>query len=138
MLAGDRSRLPEAEALVRKGVAPVLALSSIAETRSWIAATRLCDLGRYGRARVLCFAARPYSTRGEARTVARLAREHGWHSVVVVSSTYHLTRASILFHRCWNGALSFVGTPDSSWRLPYDWVSETGKLLVQETVERSC
>ena len=138
MLAGQRDRLATAEAVARQGIAPLLVLSSVSSTRSWRAATRLCDAGRYGRVRVLCFDAHPYSTRGEARTVARLARAHGWRSVVVVSSTYHLTRARILFRRCWSGRLSFVGAPTSWWWLPYDWASETAKLVYQETIQRSC
>jgi uncharacterized SAM-binding protein YcdF (DUF218 family) len=138
MLSGSHQRLPAAETLIRQGVAPVLALSSVAKTPTWKAAHDLCDAGRYAGARVLCFEANPYSTRGEAETVARIARSRGWRSVVVVSSTFHLTRASLLFHRCYAGRLSFVGAPETWWRLPEQWASETAKLLVQLTVERGC
>lgn len=139
MLSGDRERLPEALALVQRGIAPVLALSSVQQhTPRWEAARRLCSAKRYASARVICFDAEPYSTRGEAETVSRLAELKGWRSIVVVSSTYHLTRASLLFHRCFRGRLSFVGAPTVWWRLPLDWASETGKLLVQLTAERSC
>jgi hypothetical protein len=31
-----------------------------------------------------------------------------------------------------------VGAPSPWWRLPADWASETGKLLVQLTVQRGC
>ncbi|MGH3050066.1 MAG: ElyC/SanA/YdcF family protein, partial [Gaiellaceae bacterium] len=96
VLSGDEARLPPAEALIRRGVAPVLAISSVAKTPDWHTAVDLCHRGRYAGARVLCFEAKPYSTRGEARTVARIARARDWRSVVVVSSTYHLTRASLL------------------------------------------
>jgi len=88
--------------------------------------------------RVVCFEARPYNTRGEARGVARLAREHGWTRIVVVSSTFHLTRVKLLFQRCYSGRLWLVGAPLSWWRLPQEWGSETGKLAVQLTVERGC
>jgi uncharacterized SAM-binding protein YcdF (DUF218 family) len=138
VLSGSFRRLPPAERLIREAVAPVLALSSVAKTPKWHAARRLCAAGRYDGARVLCFEAAPYSTRGEAETVARLARARGWRSVVVVSSTFHLTRASILFHRCWKGRLSFVGAPTAWWKLPWQWANETGKLLVQEIAERGC
>ena len=138
MLSGSHLRLPEAEALARRGVAPVLALSSVDRSPNWTAAEQLCRSGRAGPARVLCFEATPYSTRGEAETVARLARAHGWHSIVVVSSTYHLTRAKLLFGRCFKGALSFVGVGDPWFRLPTDWVEETGKLAVQLVFERGC
>jgi uncharacterized SAM-binding protein YcdF (DUF218 family) len=138
VLSGSTARLPPAEQLIQDGVAPVLALSSVAATPNWKAARRLCRAGRYAGARVLCFEASPYSTRGEAETVARIARSRGWRSLVVVSSTFHLTRASMLFRRCYDGRLWFVGAPKTWWRLPQEWASETGKLLVQTTFERGC
>jgi uncharacterized SAM-binding protein YcdF (DUF218 family) len=138
VLSGSKTRLPPAERLIRSGVAPVLALSSVARASNWPSARRLCRAGRYAGARVLCFPAKPFSTRGEAETVARLARRNGWHSVVVVSSTFHLTRAKLLFGRCYSGRLYFVGAPTAWWELPQEWASETVKLIVQLTVERSC
>jgi uncharacterized SAM-binding protein YcdF (DUF218 family) len=138
VLSGSKRRLPPALALIRRGVAPVLALSTVERTKHWPQAERLCASHRYARARVVCFTAVPFSTRGEARTVARLARERGWHSVVVVTSTFHVTRAHMLFRRCFHGPLSVVGTGSTWWQLPEEWASETGKLLVQLTVERGC
>ena len=138
MLSGSKRRLPTALALIRRGVAPVLALSSVPRTRHWAEADRLCHSHRYAGARVVCFQAVPYSTRGEARTVVRLAAEHGWRSVVVVTSRFHITRAHMLFRRCWHGPLSMVAAPSTWWQLPVEWASETGKLLVQLTVERGC
>jgi uncharacterized SAM-binding protein YcdF (DUF218 family) len=138
VLSGASQRLPPALALIRRGVAPVLALSSVALTPKWKAGRRLCRARTYLSARVLCFTARPYSTRGEAETVARLARAHGWTRLVVVSSTFHLTRAKLLFRRCYHGRLWLVGSPYAWWRLPGEWATETGKLFAQLTVERSC
>jgi uncharacterized SAM-binding protein YcdF (DUF218 family) len=138
VLSGNKRRLPPALALIRRGVAPVLAISSVDHTKHWRQARRLCLAGRYRGARVLCFSAVPYNTRGEARTVSRLAREHRWRSVVVVTSTFHVTRARMLFRRCFSGLLSFVGSGSTWWRLPEEWASETGKLLLQLTVERGC
>lgn len=138
MLSGSKRRLPTALGLIRRGVAPVLALSTVQRTKHWPEAERLCRTHRYAGARVICFTAVPYSTRGEARTVTRLAQQHGWRSIVVVTSRFHITRAHMLFRRCWHGPLSMVGAPSPWWYLPIEWVSETGKLLVQVTVERSC
>ncbi len=136
---GLNSRLNPAIALVQRGVAPVLAVSGAFLDPKWKKAQRLCD-GGYGptRFRVVCFEPVPYSTRGEARTVARLARQHGWSRIVVVTSTYHVTRARMLFRRCYHGRLWLVGTSSPWWQLPKEWASETAKLLVQLTVERSC
>jgi uncharacterized SAM-binding protein YcdF (DUF218 family) len=138
VLSGNTRRLPPALALIRQGVAPVLALSTVQRTKHWPLAKRLCAAHRYANAQVVCFTAVPFSTRGEARTVARLARERGWHSVVVVTSTFHVTRADLLFRRCFKGRLALIGSPSVWWQLPEEWLSETGKLLVQLTLRRGC
>jgi uncharacterized SAM-binding protein YcdF (DUF218 family) len=138
VLSGGRnSRLDPALKLVERGVAPVLAISSPYQDPKWTTAHELCrakDL----KFKVVCFQATPYSTRGEAETVSRMARARGWKRLVVVTSMYHVTRARMLFERCYDGKLWTVGT-SSPWQwLPEEWAFETGKLLVQTTVERSC
>jgi uncharacterized SAM-binding protein YcdF (DUF218 family) len=138
VLSGARRRLPPALALVRRGVAPVLVLSSVAREPRWKAVHDLCRAGRYRAARVVCFEARPYSTRGEAETFSRLAAARGWHSVVVVTSTFHVSRARMLFRRCYRGALAMRGSSEPWWQLPGDWASETAKFAVQLTVARGC
>jgi uncharacterized SAM-binding protein YcdF (DUF218 family) len=138
VLSGAKNRLTKGEQLIRAGVAPVLAISSVLETPKWLAARRLCRAGRYHRARVLCFEASPFSTRGEAETMSRIARRNHWSSLAIVSSTFHLTRAKLLFRRCFAGKLSFVGTSTSWWQLPQEWASETAKLADQLTLHRSC
>ena len=138
MLSGSSQRLAKAESLIRQGVSETLALSSVARTPKLRSARRLCRVGSYRGARVVCFEATPYSTRGEAETVARLAAKRGWRSIVVVSSTFHLTRAGMLFRRCYAGRVSLVGASYPWWSIPQEWLSETGKLLVQLTAERAC
>jgi uncharacterized SAM-binding protein YcdF (DUF218 family) len=136
---GLNTRLDPALALARRGVAPVLAVSGAFLDPRWKKAHRLCrGLLRRLPFRVLCFEPKPYSTRGEAETVARLARTHGWKRIVVVTSTYHVTRARMLFRRCWHGPLSMVGTASTWWDLPVNWASETSKLAVQLVYERQC
>lgn len=136
---GENGRLDPALKLVERGIAPVLAISSAFRDPKWTKAHRLCR-GQDGRTRfrVLCFQAFPYSTRGEAETVSRLARRDGWHRIVVVTSSYHVTRARMLFRRCFKGPLWTVGTPAPWWELPAEWASETAKLAVQTFYERGC
>ena len=55
VLSGGRERLPPAMKLIREGVAPVLAISSVDRTKPWRLGNELCDAGRYAGARVLCF-----------------------------------------------------------------------------------
>jgi len=140
VLSGARNeRLDPAIALVKRGVAPLLVISSPRKDPKWLKARRLCRAGALSRSvRVLCFEAHPYSTRGEARAIARLATARHWRRVVGVSSTFHLTRARMLIRRCYPGRLWMVGTPSPWWRLPEEWAFETGKLAVQLTAARGC
>jgi uncharacterized SAM-binding protein YcdF (DUF218 family) len=138
VLSGGRERLPPALALIRRGVAPVLAISSVDRTKPWQLAREVCGAGRYAGARVLCFNAVPYSTRGEAEAIGRLARARRWTSIVVVTSRFHTTRARMLFRRCFTGRLAMVGVSSTWWKLPRDWADETGKLIYQLTAQRGC
>ena len=138
VLSGGRERLPPALALIRRGVAKTLAISSVSRTKPWPLGRYICARHRYAGARVLCFDAVPYSTRGEAETVAQLAIEHHWSRIVVVTSRFHVTRAHLLFRRCFRGRLWMVGVRSRWWRLPLDWASETSKVLYQVTVQRTC
>lgn len=137
VLAGDRTpRLDRGLALMRAGVARTLVISD-GHDPLWPAANRLCDAGGEG-FRVVCFRPDPYSTRGEARGFAQLARANGWRSVVVVTSTFHVTRARLLFRRCFDGLVEGVGAHASLGRSKFNYVTEVGKLLVQITVQRGC
>lgn len=125
VLAGSENRLAVGRELWEAGVAPTLVISDGLEP-TWTAANRLC---RFEREReVLCPRPEPYSTRGEARTVAELARERGWDELVVVSSRFHLFRVRLLFERCFDGELGTVAAPNPTWRLPLSIALEWLKL----------
>ena len=134
VLAGEKRRLLTALELVERGVAPVLVISDGFDPR-WTRANRLCRFG--DPERIVCAPPDPYSTRGEARLVARLARERGWDSLIVVTSRFHLFRARTLFERCFDGRLDLVGSPNPGLRLPLAIAFEWGKLAVA-TVGRRC
>ncbi|HXR12546.1 MAG TPA: YdcF family protein [Gaiellaceae bacterium] len=139
LAGGLNHRLDPALKLVQRGVAPVLAISGGLTDPRWKKAARLCRRqDGPTRFRVICFQASPFSTRGEAETVSRLARAHGWHRIVVVTSMYHVTRARMLFRRCFRGQLWTVGTGARWSSLPDEWLMETGKLVVQAVLERGC
>ena len=136
MLSGVRTtRLEKGLELVRAGVAPTLVISD-GQARGWSEGNRLCAGG--AKFRVVCFRPSPYSTHGEAADVARLARERGWRSLVVVTSRYHVTRSRLLFGRCLDGTVGGVPADTSPGAMllnvPFEW----GKLLYQLTVERDC
>lgn len=134
VLAGETGRLPVALELLERGVAPVLVISDGLDPR-WTKANRLCRFGE--RRRFLCARPSPYSTRGEARLAARLARQNGWRSLVVVSSRFHLFRARRLFERCFAGELRFVGAESSKLALPLAIATEWTKLGMA-AVRREC
>ena len=137
VLAGDRKpRLDRGLQLVRSGVSRTLVISDGLDPL-WPAANRLCREGGDG-FRVVCFVPEPYSTRGESRGFARLARENGWTSVVIATSTFHVTRARLLFRRCFAGKVQGVGAHASFGRAYFNYVSEVAKLRVQVTVARGC
>jgi uncharacterized SAM-binding protein YcdF (DUF218 family) len=137
VLSGSgRYRLPRALELMRAGVAPTLVISNGLDP-GWRQARRLCRDGE-PRFRVICFVPNPDSTQGEAEAVGRLAVGRDWRSVVLVTSRFHVTRARMLFERCFDGDIGAVGTRSPWIFYPINLLTEWGKLGYQLTVEREC
>lgn len=134
VLSGSKKRLPVALDLMSRGVARTLVVSYGLEPRNE-PARRVCTTRQ--RFAVLCPKPAPFSTRGEARMIARLAAEHGWDSIAVVSSRFHLRRARLLIERCFHGRVAMVGAPVTVWRLPLNIAAEWVKLARAEVI-RSC
>lgn len=132
---GARSRperLPAALEMMQEGAAPVLVLSSPPED------PRVCrDRPRY---EVICRTPDPFSTRGEARVVGELADERRWRSVILVTSTYHLTRARLLLGRCFDGEIHGIaadpsdGAEGSLESITHEWLG----MLAAMTFARGC
>jgi uncharacterized SAM-binding protein YcdF (DUF218 family) len=133
----EGERIKAAIALMDEGTAPILVLSE-GGTRQ--AEQRALCAERASRFEVICFRADPFSTRGEARTVDALARAREWRSIVLVTSTYHVVRARMLFRRCYKGGLSVVGAHPSSGpieafrAIAHEW----GGLVYALTSARGC
>lgn len=130
VLSGTKQRLPVGERLVREGYAPLLVVSESTPPKA--AERRACRNG------ALCFHAKPYSTRGEARAIARLAAERHWRTIDIVTSQFHVFRARIVIRRCYHGGLRMIGASEPLRRLPLDIVKETLKLTYQELFARGC
>jgi uncharacterized SAM-binding protein YcdF (DUF218 family) len=134
-LNGERTR--EALALVRRGLAPVLVVSRTRDL-GWEAGRELCMDAH--RPEIVCIRAAPYTTRGEARTVGRLASRRGWRSLLLVTSTYHVTRVRLLYRRCFDGRVDVVGadpkTGAAEWAgaIAHEW----GGLADAVMIARSC
>jgi uncharacterized SAM-binding protein YcdF (DUF218 family) len=67
-----------------------------------------------------------------------MAAARGWHSVVVVTSTYHVTRARLLFRRCVDGRVAVTGATYQRSLIPLEVVLEPAKLLYALVVARGC
>lgn len=132
VLAGGKVRLPVALRLWHEGRGRWLLVSRDPLDERRVA---FCE---HPPAHVVCFQARPYSTRGEARWVTRFAAHEGWHSLAVVTSRYHLFRARILFRRCTSARIELVAAPVTWWTWPYDVAAEWVKLGAAEVVYRGC
>ena len=128
---GDRDHI--AEQLVREGRASVVVRSTTAErAAAGRCLTGLTDIT------VICIHPEPYTTRGEARAITALAAEHGWRSMILVTSRDQAWRAGVRVGRCFDGQIyhAIAELPDNMWprQLVYQW----GATVKAYTTERSC
>ena len=131
-LDGDRPRrLREAVGLAAAGVAPVAVVVRANEVAPELLAAPELPF------ELISFVPDPSTTRGEARGVAALARERGWRRLVVVTSTYHVTRARMIFRRGVRCELRFVSAGCRGRRLPRHALSESAKLALALVIRRS-
>jgi uncharacterized SAM-binding protein YcdF (DUF218 family) len=99
----EGERLIRARELAGRKLTSVVVVSRSRQSVRWPIERELCALPH-----AICFRARPSTTRGEARMVGNLARTLGWRSLLIVTSTYHVTRVRILFSRCFDGLIRIV------------------------------
>ncbi|WP_084727360.1 YdcF family protein [Rhodococcoides yunnanense] len=71
---------------------------------------------------VECFDPDPGTTRGEGREIRDLARREGWSSIIVVTSTPHISRARYIIDKCWSGDMAFVASTTD--RNVFEWAWE--------------
>lgn len=137
VLAGGRGeRIALAMRLMRERVAPVLVLVG---EQTEPEAAELCQ-GDRPRFELVCLLPSPDSTRTEARAAARLASDRQWRSLVLVTSSYHVTRSRMILDRCFPGDLDAVGA-----KAPFGFASlvplvvkEWAALIHTATVSRGC
>jgi uncharacterized SAM-binding protein YcdF (DUF218 family) len=129
VLAGPGERLERGEQLVAEGFADVLVVATETPENCSPDAPRV----------QICFEPDPPTTRGEAREIAALAREHGWNDVLVVAQNEQARRARIRLERCLGEVdltvVTVRATPvESAFRVVY----ESGALLKALVLEPSC
>jgi uncharacterized SAM-binding protein YcdF (DUF218 family) len=88
---------------------------------------------------VICFQPDPKTTQGEAREIGRLAKQHGWKSIIVVTSKYHISRARLIVDRCMPGKVLMVAAPGkpSVTKWAYEFGYQTGGYL-KAFLHRGC
>jgi hypothetical protein len=133
-LGGPGDRRPLALDLYRQGRAPVVAISISAHE----ADTSWCQHGSLDGVPVICFQPDPASTAGEARDIAALAHQRGWHSIILVTSVDQAWRATVRVSRCFDGqlAVATVGLP--VWRWPIQIAHQWFGTVKAYTFETSC
>ena len=130
-LDGDRPRrLRRAVELAAQGVAPTLVV-----VRGEAVAPELLT-ARGLPFEVLSVVPEPSTTRGEARAVARLASERDWRRILVVTSSYHIPRARLIFRRSLVCEPAFVSAGCRRRRLPIDLGWEVAKFILACTLRR--
>ncbi len=95
----------------------------------------LCDSGTT-KFKLYCIVASPDNTKGEAESVNRLAIEHGWKSLALVTSDHHMVRASLWFNRCFDGKLYRVvaGARTTRHNIIHEWAGMIQALVL----DRAC
>lgn len=87
-----------------------------------------------------CIKPDPSTTAGEARTAAEYAKDTGWETVAVATSTFHVNRARVLFRQCFDGKVMVTGITDSA-SLQLQWRRagrEALGLIAAYTLRRAC
>jgi uncharacterized SAM-binding protein YcdF (DUF218 family) len=136
---GNGERLDRGLALMAAKVAPVMVLSTgihWVEPPNVVKAVKDTCAERSAQFEVVCIAALPDSTKGEAIAVADMAKKRGWHRIVVVTTDHHLTRSMRWFTRCFSGEVFPVSAPASTG--PSEIAHEWAGTIAQFTLDRTC
>ena len=97
--------------LAERGYAPLLVISN-----SVGSGDRTMDKYCHGHFDfvVSCFEPDPWTTKGEAQEIGRRATQQGWHHIIVVTFTPHISRARYIVEKCFDGELTMVASPTPS------------------------
>jgi uncharacterized SAM-binding protein YcdF (DUF218 family) len=87
---------------------------------------------------VVCFHPEPFTTRGEARAIADMARQNGWSSVILVTTPDQAWRATVRVSRCFDGPVSVATTPLPPYLRPPEIGYQWGATLKAYTFETTC
>ena len=129
---GQGNRLGKALTLANQGRARYLVLSEGMSIPPSLCGTHV------GTATVICFQPTPDTTQGEAEATARLAKQYGWRSIVLVTTPDQTWRAELRFRRCYGGKIYAVTTPLPAHKWPFMIAYQWAATVKAELVNRSC
>jgi uncharacterized SAM-binding protein YcdF (DUF218 family) len=135
VLGGPQSqqRLDLALRLAGEGKARYVLVSE-----GWINPTPgLCE-ARHATFTVICWNPVPGTTQGEAEFIGQIARQHGWRSVVLVTTPDQAWRAQLRVSRCYPGQVYSMTTPLPLDQWPYQLAYQWGSAARAELLQRSC
>jgi hypothetical protein len=99
----DAWRISWAQQLIAEGHASALLISVPAAKHAPSTCTTSMSFP------VVCVRPDPSTTDGEARSLRSAMRQHGWHSVIAITATPHITRAGLILRQCVPQGVSVVG-----------------------------
>ena len=90
--------------------------------------------------RIICFIANPHTTQGEARELRELTAQYGWTKVMVITSSYHISRARMIVQRCFKGEVLMIEAKAHHGvsEIAYQYLYQTGAYLKAFTLTRGC
>jgi uncharacterized SAM-binding protein YcdF (DUF218 family) len=71
---------------------------------------------------VKCFIPDPWTTEGEARELRADADRYGWHHVIVITFTPHVSRARYIVGKCFDGDITMIASPAPSGFQFWTWM----------------
>ncbi len=131
LFVGSPERLDTAIELMERGAAENLVIPN---GRTLDQAEFLCEQAPF---EVSCPETDEVTTQGEAQAIGRLAEEQGWSSLIAVTSTYHVHRATYLLARCHEGSVEAVTAPSDmdveDWvdKIAHEWAGYLGAVVLQ-------
>jgi uncharacterized SAM-binding protein YcdF (DUF218 family) len=110
ILGGENySRYPFGFELSAKGWAPNVVVSNPNGAHDrWL--TNYC-VAPHREFHLYCFIPDPPTTKGEGRELRRLASQHGWRTIIVVTFRPHISRARFILKDCVDSDLVMVASP---------------------------
>lgn len=136
---GTGERLDAVLALMERNVAPTLVLPNGTIPR-WVRGNRLCAGEAGVDFEVICPSPDPDNTRGEAHSIAAVAADRGWTSLIMVTSNYHVVRAHLRLSRCFDGEIQRVNAGQNRSRsaalslIGHEWLG----LAQAQLSQRDC